>query len=79
MHPNPRRVLPVVILLLALAAAAYWYFELRPAQQSNGALTASGTIEASQVQISPEVERQDHGGDGERRRPRPGRAGAGAP
>lgn len=55
MHPNPRRIIPIVILLAALAAAAYWYFELRPAQQSNGALTASGTIEASQVQISPEL------------------------
>jgi HlyD family secretion protein len=55
MHPNPRRVIPIVIVLLALAAAAYWYLALRPAQQSNGALTASGTIEASQVQISPEV------------------------
>src|SRR5512139_139235 len=55
MHPNPRRVLPFVILLVALAAAGYWYFVLRPTQQSNGALTASGTIEASQVQISPEA------------------------
>jgi membrane fusion protein YbhG len=55
MHPNPRRVIPIIILLLVLAAAAYWYFELRPAQQSNGALTASGTIEASQVEISPET------------------------
>ena len=55
MHPNPRRVLPFVILLVALAAVAYWYFELRPTQQSNGALTASGTIEASQVQISAET------------------------
>ena len=55
MHPNPRRILPVVLLLVVLAAAGYWYFELRPAQQSTGALSASGTIEASQVQISPEL------------------------
>ncbi len=55
MHPNPRRILPIVILIVALAAAGYWYFELRPAQQSTGALSASGTIEASQVQISPEL------------------------
>ncbi|MBP1704259.1 MAG: HlyD family secretion protein [Chloroflexi bacterium] len=40
---------------MVLAAAGYWYFELRPAQQSTGALSASGTIEASQVQISPEL------------------------
>jgi HlyD family secretion protein len=55
MHPNPRRVLPFVIVLVVLAAAGYWYFELRPNQQSNGDLTASGTIEAAQVQISPEA------------------------
>ena len=55
MHPNPRRIIPLAILLLALAAATYWYLALRPAQQSNGALTASGTIEASQVQISSEA------------------------
>jgi HlyD family secretion protein len=55
MHPNPRRILPIVILLAVLAAAAYWYFELRPAQGSDGALTASGTIEAAQVQISAEA------------------------
>ena len=55
MHPNPRRVLPIVILLAALAAAAYWYIELRPVQQGNDALTASGTIEAAQVQISAET------------------------
>lgn len=55
MHPNPRRVLPIILLLAAVAGAAYWYIELRPARQSSAALTASGTIEASQVQISPEI------------------------
>jgi len=53
MHLNFRRVIPFAILLVVLAAA-YWYFALRPTQKSNSALTASGTIEASQVQISPE-------------------------
>jgi HlyD family secretion protein len=55
MHPNPRRILPIIILLAALAAAAYWYFKIRPTEQSNGALTASGTIETTQIQISPET------------------------
>jgi multidrug resistance efflux pump len=55
MHLNFRRVIPVVIVLVVLAVIAYWYFELRPAQQSNDTLTASGTIEAAQLQISPEV------------------------
>ena len=55
MHPNPRRVLPFVLLLAALAGAAYWFFELRPAQQGSGALAASGTIEVTQVQVSAEA------------------------
>jgi multidrug resistance efflux pump len=42
-------------LLLALAASAYWYLELRPAQQGDGTMTASGTLEVSQVEISPET------------------------
>ena len=55
MHPNPRRILPVVFLLIVLAVAGYWYYELRPAQLANGSLTGSGTIEAGQVQIGPEL------------------------
>jgi multidrug resistance efflux pump len=55
MHINPRRVLPIVILLVVLAAAGYWYFEIRPTQASNGVLSASGTIEAAYAQISPEL------------------------
>ncbi len=55
MHPNPRRVLPLVVLLATLAAAGYWVFELRPARQNHRALVASGTIEATQVQIGAEA------------------------
>jgi HlyD family secretion protein len=53
MHPNPKRVLPI-ILVLALAGFGWWYFT-RPAVADTGALTASGTIEAVTVNISPEV------------------------
>src|SRR5205085_9145469 len=53
MHPNPRRVVPI-ILILALAGVGWWYFT-RPAVADDGALTASGTIEAVTVNISPEV------------------------
>jgi multidrug resistance efflux pump len=53
MHPNPRRIIPLVVIL-ALVAAAVWYFT-RPAAAQEGALTASGTIEAAQFRISPEV------------------------
>lgn len=54
MHPNPRRILPV-ILLLGLAVLAWWYFFGRPAAADTGALSASGTIEAVQVNVSPEM------------------------
>jgi multidrug resistance efflux pump len=55
MHINPRRVLPIVILVVVLAAAGYWYLEIRPTQAGSGALSASGTIEVAQAQISPEL------------------------
>jgi len=53
MHPNPRRILPV-ILLLAFAGGAWWYFSGRPAEE-NDALSASGTIEATEISIGPET------------------------
>jgi len=54
MHPNPRRVLPV-ILILALAGLGYWYFfGGGRATSAIGALSASGTIESIQVDIVPE-------------------------
>ncbi len=54
MHPNPRRIIPVV-LVVALLALAYWYFEILPAQNAGGKLTASGTIVMTQVQVGPEL------------------------
>ena len=54
MHPNPRRIVPA-IALIALAAFLTWYFWLRPAGDVDGDLSASGTIEAIKVQISPEL------------------------
>ncbi len=54
MHPNPRRIVPVVLILL-LAAGAYWWFKVRPAAADDSGLTASGTIEALTVNISPEL------------------------
>ena len=54
MHPNPRRVLPVVLALGILAAAIWWFFGGgRP--EADGALRASGTIEAVEISVSPEV------------------------
>jgi multidrug resistance efflux pump len=53
MHPNPRRILPI-ILLVVLIGAGVWYFT-RPVVAEDGALTASGTIEATSITISPEL------------------------
>jgi HlyD family secretion protein len=54
MHLNPRRIAPIVILI-AIVAAAVWYFTLGQGSSSNGALAASGTIEGTQVVIAPEI------------------------
>jgi HlyD family secretion protein len=54
MHPNPRRVIPVFFVVI-LAAAAWWYFDKQQIQAQAGGLSASGTIEAIQVQIAPEL------------------------
>jgi HlyD family secretion protein len=55
MHPNPRRILPILLALAGLAALAYWYFEVRPVQATTDGLTASGTIVITQVQIGAEI------------------------
>lgn len=56
MHPNPRRVIPLVLLVIAGGAAAWWYFGGgNAAAADNSSLTASGTIEAWEIRISPEL------------------------
>ena len=54
MHPNPKRIFPVVLVAL-LALAAWWYSDTHQTQAQAGGLTASGTIEATQVQVAPEL------------------------
>jgi len=53
MHPNPKRIIPVILIIL-LAIFGWWYFRGPRAAAKTGELTASGTIEATQVTISPE-------------------------
>ena len=55
MHSKPRFNFGIVLVLVALAAVAYWYFVLRPAQENRDGLTASGTIVITQVQIGAEI------------------------
>lgn len=55
MHPNPRKVAPIILAMIVLLSLAYWFFVVRPAQASDGDLSASGTIEATQVRVEPEI------------------------
>ena len=55
MHPNPRRRLMIILVLLALASLAFWYFVLRPEKLNRDSLMASGTIVITQVQIGAEI------------------------
>jgi multidrug efflux pump subunit AcrA (membrane-fusion protein) len=54
MHPNPRKIAPV-LLFLALAALVYWYLGGQRARAEAGSLSVSGTIEASEVLVSAEL------------------------
>jgi HlyD family secretion protein len=55
MHPNPRRIIPVIVLLVLIAAAAWWYFGGGRTSAAAEGLTASGTIEVTKINISPEL------------------------
>ncbi len=53
MHPNPRRIIPIVLLILIVAGGYYVYTNyLAPAANSN---TASGFIEGDEVSIAAEI------------------------
>lgn len=54
MHSNLRRIVPIIVFII-LASAAVWYFWGEAAQQDNGPLLASGTIEANRVSIASEI------------------------
>jgi len=53
MH-GKRRFAPILVLLVVAVAAGAWYLGQRPANAS-GALTASGSVEATTITIGPEV------------------------
>jgi multidrug resistance efflux pump len=55
MHSNLKRIIPVLVLVLVVTTVAIWYFFFRSKAETNGALTASGTIEVVQVQIAAEL------------------------
>ncbi|HEX9090755.1 MAG TPA: biotin/lipoyl-binding protein, partial [Anaerolineales bacterium] len=49
-----RRTILIVLLVLAAIAAGAWYLA-RPTLAARSGITASGTLESTQVRISPEV------------------------
>lgn len=55
MHPNPRKIAPIVLLVLGLAALVYWFFFLRTPVSIAEGITASGTIEVTRVNLGPEL------------------------
>jgi HlyD family secretion protein len=55
MKEKLRRIVPVVVILVLAGAALAWYFIARSGSQTNSAITASGTVEAVEVIISPEI------------------------
>jgi predicted outer membrane repeat protein len=54
MHLDPRRIAPIVILVV-VAVAAFWYLSSSKAGESGGAISTSGTIEATQVLVASEA------------------------
>ena len=49
-----RRVIPVFVILALIAGGGYWWYTQQQTQAANG-LKGSGTIEAQQLNIGPEV------------------------
>jgi multidrug resistance efflux pump len=55
MHPNPKRIIPVLFLIAIVGGGTWWYLTQGNGSQANGALAASGTIEGTQVVLAPEL------------------------
>lgn len=53
MHPDPRRILPVVGILVILGLAGYYL--VWPAFSKNGELVVSGTVEATEIRLASEL------------------------
>jgi multidrug resistance efflux pump len=51
---TPRTIL-VIVLLIAAVAGAFWYFNSRNNAAAGGALSASGTVETTEIAIAPEL------------------------
>ena len=49
------RVVLIIVILAAIGVVAYWYFTTQTNAPANTAITGSGTVETTEVAISPEV------------------------
>ncbi|HUF38964.1 MAG TPA: efflux RND transporter periplasmic adaptor subunit [Anaerolineales bacterium] len=54
MHPDPRKIVPVVVLA-GLAVAFIYYLSATSSAQAGGPLTASGTVEAVEIDLAAEI------------------------
>ncbi len=54
MHPNPRKIAPVIVFLVVVSAAIY-YLVTVSGTQATGPLSASGTVEAVELSLAPEI------------------------
>jgi len=52
---NPKRIIPILIIIVLLITAGGWYYLNYFAADQNGSLSASGTVEAVNVIVSPEL------------------------
>jgi HlyD family secretion protein len=55
MNARLRRFLPIIIIGILAIAALGWYYFSRAATKVGGVITASGTVEAVEVIVSPEI------------------------
>lgn len=55
MRPNLRRIAPIILSVVIVGGAAWYFAQGAGSGNNTGALTASGTIEGTQVVIAPEV------------------------
>jgi HlyD family secretion protein len=53
MHPDPRKIAPVVVIAV-LAVASIYYLSTTSAAQAEGGLAASGTVEAVEITVAAE-------------------------
>jgi HlyD family secretion protein len=56
MHKIPKKLIIIpVALLIAVAGTAWWYIDQISVRAEDDQITASGTIEATQIEVAPEI------------------------